>query len=223
MTHDLTLRAIEPVTHNVNRLTFDRPASFEFTPGQATDLALDKDGWRDEPRPFTFTSLPSEDHLEFVIKSYPSHDGVTEQIAGMQPGDRVRIGPAWGAIKDKGPGIFIAGGAGITPFIATLRARKARLGELSGCQLIFSNARERDIILREEWEAMPRLNTVFTVTDEKAEGLERDLIDGDFLDRHVRDWNCTFYVCGPEPMVEDIETILKDKRVPGDRIVVEAA
>ena len=97
-------------------------------------VALDKDGWRDEQRPFTFTGLPDADRLEFVIKSYPSHDGVTEQIADLKPGDSVLIEDPWGAIEDKGPGTFIAGGAGITPFIAILRARHAREGSLAGCQ-----------------------------------------------------------------------------------------
>ena len=29
-----------------------RPDGFDFTPGQAVDLALDRDGWREEKRPF---------------------------------------------------------------------------------------------------------------------------------------------------------------------------
>ncbi|MAQ86233.1 MAG: flavodoxin reductase [Maritimibacter sp.] len=223
MTHTLTLKAIEPVTHDVNHLVFDRPKGFEFTPGQATDFALDKDGWRDEQRPFTFTGLPDADRLEFVIKSYPSHDGVTEQIADLKPGDSVLIEDPWGAIEDKGPGTFIAGGAGITPFIAILRARHAREGSLAGCQLIFSNDEKRDIILREEWDAMPGLKTTYTVTGEDAEGLPHHKIDAEFLDSHVADWSGVFYVCGPDKMVEDIEAILKDKGVPEDRIVVEAA
>ncbi len=223
MTHTLTLREIAPVTHNVNHLVFDRPDGFDFQPGQATDFALDKDGWRDRQRPFTFTNLPDSDRLEFTIKSYPAHDGVTEQIAHLAPGDTVLIEDAWGAIEDKGPGTFIAGGAGITPFIAILRARRAREGSLAGCQLIFSNARERDIILREEWEGMPGLDTVFTLTDEQAEGLEHRRIDGDFLDEKVKEWNGMFYVCGPDAMVEDIGKILRGKGVPVERIVIEAA
>lgn len=223
MTHTLTLRAIEPVTHNVNHLIFDRPDGYEFKPGQATDFALDKEGWREEQRPFTFCNLPESDTLEFVIKSYPSHDGVTEQIAKLQRGDTVLIEDAWGAIEDKGPGVFIAGGAGITPFIAILRARHARDGHLNGCQLIFSNSEERDIILREEWEKMPGLEEIFTLTDEDAAGLPHEKIDGDFLDKKVKDWSGMFYVCGPDPMVEEIAGILKDKGVPEDRIVTEEA
>ncbi len=41
-----------------------------------------------------FTSLPDADHLEFTIKSYPDHDGVTEQIGQTRLGDRLVIGDA---------------------------------------------------------------------------------------------------------------------------------
>jgi len=56
-THTCRVLAIEPVTHNVNRIVADKPEGYTFTPGQATEVALDRDGWRDEKRPFTFTSL----------------------------------------------------------------------------------------------------------------------------------------------------------------------
>ena len=65
MTRTLTLRSITPVTHDTNRLAFDRPDDLDYTPGQAAHVALDQDGWRDEVRSFTMTSLPGEDQLEF--------------------------------------------------------------------------------------------------------------------------------------------------------------
>jgi ferredoxin-NADP reductase len=223
MTHRLTLREIDPVTHDVNRLVFDRPEGYDFTPGQATLMRLDRDGWRDEERPFTFTSLPGEDRLEFVIKSYPSHDGVTTRIAALQPGDQVLIGEPWGAIEDRGPGCFIAGGAGITPFIAILRARAEREGDLGGSMLIFSNKAERDIILRQEWLAMPGLNTILTVTDEDTEALPKRRVDDDFLDEVVTDWAQPFYLCGPPPMVEDLTRTLEARGVTGGQLVTEEA
>ena len=163
--HAITIRSIEPVTHDVRRYRCDKPEGYSFRPGQATEVRLDRDGWRDEERPFTFTSLPDDEHLEFTIKSYPDHDGVTEQLGLARAGDRLIIGDAWGAITDNGPGTFIAGGAGVTPFIAILRQRLAEQA-LDGCHLIFSNLTERDIIMRSEFEAMPGLRTTFLVTDQ---------------------------------------------------------
>jgi ferredoxin-NADP reductase len=222
MSHQLALKAIRPVTHNVNELTFARPAGFDFTPGQATDFALDRDGWRDEQRPFTFTSLPQAEHLQFTIKSYPSHNGVTEQIGKMQPGDGVIIGDPWGAIADKGPGTFIAGGAGLTPFLSILRARQASHGTLDGYRLIFSNSTARDIILRDELEAMPGLALDLVLSDEQVEGLHHGRIDADFLDAAGVDYGGIVYLCGPPPMEQAVAAVLKARGVTDERLVMEA-
>lgn len=221
MSYELTLQKIEPVTHDTHHLVFTRPAGFEFEPGQATDLTLLKDGWKDKARPFTFVNLPDSGTLEFVIKSYPEHDGVTEQIGKMAPGDKVSVTEPWGAIHDEGPGYFIAGGAGVTPFIAILRKRLEQRGNLEDCTLIFSNQTEADIILRDEFEAMTGLKTIFTVTDEKEAGVQTAMIDKTFLSRHVDPEFGHYYICGPEPMLNDISSALRELGVDEGRIVIE--
>jgi predicted ferric reductase len=106
---------------------------------------VNKPGWTNEKRPFTFTSLNSDDHLEFTIKSYTDHDGVTNQVAGLVAGDELILDEPWGAIAYKGAGYFIAGGAGITPFIAILR-QLHKENKLAGNKLFFSNKTAADII-----------------------------------------------------------------------------
>jgi ferredoxin-NADP reductase len=221
MTHRLTLQQITPVTHDTYQLIFDRPDGYRFDPGQATDLRLDRDGWRDEARPFTFTGYPDAPRLEFVIKSYPDHDGVTRQIGQMTLGDQVLIGDAWGAIEDRGPGTFIAGGAGITPFIAILRNRVRREGSLKSTTLIFANKRERDIILQREWDAMPGLSTIHVLEDDNVDGMNQGRIDAEFLDAHLSDFDGTFYLCGPPPMEDAVAEALAARGVTGDRLVRE--
>ena len=222
MTYTLTLKEKHPVTHDTYRLVFDRPEGFDFKPGQCTHWALDEDGWRDEDRAFTMTSQPEEqDRLEFVIKTYPDHDnGVTKQIPGMSPGDQVLADEPAGAITDHGPGYFIAGGAGITPYIPILR-RRAKDGTLDGCVLIFSNETERDIILREEWEQMDGLKAVFVLTDEKVADLHHGMIEAELLADHVTDTSKPCYICGPQEMVDDIRDALKDIGFADDKIITE--
>ena len=158
--------------------------------------------------------------LEFTIKSYPDHDGVTEQIGQLEVGDRFVIGDAWGAITDTGPGTFIAGGAGVTPFIAILR-RRAVDGNLDGCHLIFSNRTEDDIILRDELEAMHGLRTTFLVTEQPDSPLAADPLDKAALDRLVDDFDQQFYVCGPPPMVDDVSAALESLGASADGITFE--
>ncbi len=199
---------IEKVTPNVYQLKLEKPDGYSFTPGEATEMSINKDGWKDEKRPFTFTSLNEDSFLLFTIKSYPSHDGVTEQIAKLKVGDEMLVHDNWGAITYKGEGVFIAGGAGVTPFIAIFKNLQAE-GKLGSNKLIFSNKTAKDVILEDWWRSMLGTNFISTLTDEKADNHLHEKIDKAFLNRHIDDFSQKFYVCGPEQMVKDISEALE--------------
>jgi ferredoxin-NADP reductase len=220
MPTEVKILAIESVTHDVRRYTVEKPEGFTFEPGQATEVSLDLDDWREEKRPFTFTALAEWPDLEFTIKSYFDHDGVTARLGRLEPGASLLLRDVWGTITYKGPGTFIAGGAGVTPFIAILR-RLAKDGKLAGNRLIFSNKKEEDIILRDEFEAMQGLDRLFTLTEEKVPGLFNERIDADFLKRHVKDFSGRFYVCGPDQMVKDLRKILGELGAQTDSVTFE--
>ncbi len=115
----------------------------------------------------------------------------------------------WGTITYKGPGTFIAGGAGVTPFIAILRdlhhSRK-----MEGHTLIASYRTEADVILRDEFESFRGLSTIWTVTDDPQSSLLHQRIDAKFLEQHVGNWDQNFYLCGPDDMVKDLRGTLKE-------------
>jgi ferredoxin-NADP reductase len=219
MTHRVRILEAENVTHNVRRFRFEKPSGYEFEPGQATDVMIDRDGWREKKRPFTFTCLRDQDYLEFTIKIYSDHDGVTNQLGGMGAGDHLLIEDPWGTIQYKGKGTFIAGGAGITPFISILRDL-ADTGEIEGNRLFFANKTNKDIILRDTWENMPGLDHIF-VTDDGSGGFPSGRIDKDFLKKHVDDFSQHFYVCGPDKMVADLKATLKELGAEPDALVFE--
>jgi propane monooxygenase reductase subunit len=198
-----------PVTHNVRHYRLERPANYRFSPGQATEVSIDRDGWQDKKRPFTFTCLPDAETLEFTIKSYFDHIGVTNELWSLGAGDRLILRDVWGTIQYRGPGTFIAGGAGVTPFIAILRQLNAK-GGLAGNRLIVSNRTERDIILRDEFEAMDGLETLWTVTGDPKSRLLQERIDAGFLRAHIKDFEQNFYLCGPDAMVADLRTALEE-------------
>lgn len=53
-------------------------------------------------RPFTFTSLPDDNHLEMIIKIYSSHAGVTNEFLKLKPGDELLIHEVWEPFPMKG-------------------------------------------------------------------------------------------------------------------------
>lgn len=216
----------ESIAKNVNLYVLEKPAGFTFEPGQAINLSIDEEEWRDDKHPFTITSLPDNQRLELVIKSYPvaenpDHDGMTEHLGrDIDVGDRVIFGDAWGAIQYQGTGVFIAGGAGITPFISILRMLEQD-GRVDGNRLFASNRTADEVILQGEFTRMLGRNAVFTLTDEQHSDYEHGRIDREWLASRIDDFNQNFYVCGPPPMVDDISTTLRSLGASESSIVVE--
>jgi hypothetical protein len=220
MDHVIKIKAVEKVTHDVKRFTCEKPPGYTFNAGQATEVSINKPGWREEKRPFTFTSLKESPDLEFTIKIYSDHGAVTQQLDELTPGDSLIVRDVWGAIEYKGPGYFIAGGAGVTPFIAILRQLK-KDGRLAGNKLFFSNKTEKDIILKEEFSDMLNDNVVYTITDEKSRNYYNGYINEEFLIKNINDFQKHFYLCGPPKMIEALEGILEKLGASPESVVFE--
>jgi ferredoxin-NADP reductase len=211
---------IEEVTHNVRRFTVSKPDNYSFLPGQATEVSVNKESLKNEKRPFTFTGLNEWPTLEFTTKIYTDHHGVTEALGKVKEGDELIIRDVWGAINYKGPGVFIAGGAGVTPFIAIFR-QLHKDNKLEGNTLFFSNKTEKDIILKDEFSKMLGKNFYNTLTQEKSKKYDHRKIDKAFLRDHIKNFNQNFYVCGPDLFVKDITEFLQGLGVKADTIIFE--
>lgn len=218
--HIVKILSITEVTHDVKSFRLEKPAGYSFTPGQATEVSVNKPEWEEERRPFTFTSLTDETTLEFTIKRYADHNGVTNQIHQLVPGDELILRDVWGAIGYKGPGYFIAGGAGITPFLAILRQLK-KDGRASGNVLYFSNKTAFDVILEEELFGILGADAHFILTKTDTPGYEHGYINKAFLDLNIKDHHKHFYVCGPDKMISDVNGALEQMGVQPDAVVFE--
>ena len=214
------ITAIDNLTHNVKRFIVERPAGYGFIPGQATDVSINTPDWKDELRPFTFTGLNTWDHLEFTIKIYPDHHGVTEQLGKLKHGDELILHDVFGTIQYRGEGIFIAGGAGITPFIAIFRQLYEE-GQLGKNKLIFSNRKAEDIILSDQLTDWFGKNLINTLTREETARYDHSRINKNYLAKNIKDFSQYFYICGPDPMVEDIQRILIDLGADSNKIIRE--
>ena len=218
--HVVKIIKIENVTHNVKRFTLSKPDNYIFTPGQATDIVINLPEWKKERRPFTFTGLNDWDVLEFTIKIYDDHKGVTNKLGTLHAGDELILHDIWGAIKYKGEGVFIAGGAGVTPFIAIMRQLFID-NKTGNNKLIFSNKTTQDIILKEEFTKMLGDNFINTITEEETEKFDHHVIDEEYLKEKIKNLDQYFYICGPDPMIESIKNTLLKIGVKEDKIVIE--
>ena len=220
MSYTVKITEIYSLTHDVKKFKTEKPQEYKFKPGQATEVAINKEGWRDEKRPFTFTSLPEDDYLEFVIKSYRDHEGVTKHIEDLVEGDELIIDDSWGAIEFKGKGVFIAGGAGITPFISIIKNLKAS-GELGDNKLIFANKTGKDVIMESYFHEILGENFISILDREKLDGHAHGRVNMEFLKEKLDDFSQKFYVCGPPKMVEGVSEILEKLGADPDGITFE--
>lgn len=218
--HILKINSIEKVTRDVLKIRFEKPDDFSFSPGQAADVAINQPDWKDAIRPFTFTSLPADNFLEFHIKTYPEKKGVTNHLLSLKAGDELILGEVFGTINYRGEGTFIAGGAGITPFLAILRNLWAE-DKLGSNKLLYANKTAADIVEKEEFESMLGNNFVNILSDEKADSYAHGFITEEFLKANISDFNKYIYLCGPDPMMDALDKQLKNLNVDESLIVKE--
>ena len=210
------------ITHDVLQIDTDKPAGFRFSPGQAAEISINKEGWKEQKRPFSFTSVPKDCYLQFMVKTYPLLKGVTNELLNLKSKDELIVHDIFGSIGYKGEGYFIAGGAGITPFVSILRDLRAKK-ELGNNRLIFANKKRDDILIREEFKHMLGKNFVNILSEETNDEYPNGFITKNFLLSNVTDFTKYFYVCGPPHMVLAVKRILMEFKIDDEHLVIETA
>jgi hypothetical protein len=71
-------------------------------------VAINRPGWQDRKRPFTFTGLPEDEYMGLTVKVCPEHKGVTSELHHTGLGDELILHDVFGAIQYRGAGLFIA-------------------------------------------------------------------------------------------------------------------
>ena len=218
MLKSVEIKSIEYLTHNVIRVKLEKPEGINYLPGQAVNISISKPGWENNVRSLTLTSLPQEDFLEFVVKIVHTRKGTLSQLITADPGDKIFIHEIFGGIHYKGEGIFIAGGSGIAPFIALLKDLE-RKNAVGNNKLIFANKTKKDIILEEGFRELLGHNFVNILSDEKLSDYEHGFITADLIKKHIQDNLKYYYLCGPIPMLDAVESNLLDLGVDKKHIV----
>ena len=208
------------ITHDVKRFVVERPDGYQFIPGQATELTVNTPEWKDKTGPFTFTGLRDWNYLEFMIKIYTDHKGLTELLGRTNENAELIISEPFGTIEYKEPGVFLAAGAGITPFIAIFRDLYKKK-KLKGNRLIYSNKTSEDVIAGKELKKMFDDDFVNVYTREHTIGFLGRRIDRAFLIEHVSDFGQHFYVCGTDDFVKEIVGHLTSLGAAADTIIFE--
>jgi predicted ferric reductase len=167
-----------------------------------------------EYHPYTISAVGEEGRLNLGIKALGD---CTRQLQSIRPGAAVRVQGPFGDFFAGGsrPSLWLAGGIGITPFIAALRK-----GPLSDpVHLIY---------LHREGESAPYAQELSTLASQQPL-LQLQMLDtGDDLPdlsqllpatSELRGLDC--YLCGPSAMVDAAVQLLRQRGVGEPRIHFE--
>ncbi len=217
MNYPVKLLKKEKRTHDVFGLTLERPTDYTFSMGQFVDFTLDRPGMPSEKAPLSFTGLNSDPELHLALKTHMERNDITSHINWLQEGDVVHISEPKDEVIYRGPGVFIAGGTGITPFMAIFRQLQQD-GNLNGSMLLFANKRGGDICFEGELHHMFGNKVISILALEDRPGNVAGEIDAAFMRNHVTDLDQPFYVCGPEPFVNSVRDVLAELGVEKSRV-----
>lgn len=211
---DLVVQQRVQVTHDVVTLVL-RPvdgATVRFVPGQYLTLVVDVAG-RPVERCYTISSPPTRPHLlTITVKRVPGGEVSTWLHDEVVPGDRVRARGPLGAftVADHPAAryLLLSAGSGVTPTLSTLRTL-ADLAEQVDVVVVHSGRSERDLVCREEVEALAATH----------EGLRvhwlREDLDGRLSAQRLLSWVPDLHdrevlTCGPLGYMEAVRGMLAD-------------
>jgi ferredoxin-NADP reductase len=204
-------------TPRVRTLVLGVPGWPGHVAGQHVDVRLTAEDGYQAQRSYSIASAPSADERLALTVERLDDGEVSPYLAGeLHAGDKLELrGPIGGYFvwdpAAGGPLLLVAGGSGVCPLMAMLRARQDA-GSHEPARLLYSSRSLEDVIYRAELDRLAGLQdglaVMHTLTRAQPPGWTglRGRIDPAMLTSVA--WPPTdhplIFVCGPTPLVESV-------------------
>ena len=224
--HETRLVRRETVAEGTMAFYFSKPSQFRYQAGQSVLVKLSNPPETDnegDARTFTIASAPHEPELMVATRM---RDTAFKRVLKTAPmGTAVTIdGPNGEMVLHDDPAraaVFLAGGIGITPFLAMAR-HAANEGLPHRLYLFYSNRRPEDAAFLPELQRMEQLNPNYRLIATMAEPEksaqrwpgETGFIRPEMLERHLSDTTTPiYYFAGPPAMTMAMQKMLEDSGI----------
>ena len=217
-------------TASATTLVFQAPGWPGHLAGQHVDVRLTAEDGYSTQRSYSIASAADGERLELTVQRVPDGEVSPYLVEELAVGDQVELrGPVGGWFvwrpEQTEPVLLIAGGSGVVPVMAMIRARRAAANR-APFRLIYSVRTPEDrMYLSELRRADPGLDTTFLYTRRAPDGWSRPPARLDVRDLVAAGWppdfEPTVYVCGPTGFVEHAADLLVDLGHSADRIRTE--
>ena len=174
--------------------------------------------------------LPPDGFVAFTIKNLGDWSG--KEVPALGAGRRVWLDGPYGVFtmdRHQAMGyVLIAGGVGITPLYSMLQTMAER-GDMRPVILFYGAGDPESLIFREQLlalESSGQLNLKFVpVIDKARQGWEGEtgFIDAPLMKKYLPGQYKRFMylICGPKPLMDAMEEVLPELRVPPQNIITE--
>jgi ferredoxin-NADP reductase len=212
-------------TPHAKTLVLDVPGWPGHAAGQHVDVRLTSEDGYQAQRSYSIASEPTRSTLSITIERLDDGEVSPYLTDALGVGDRIELrGPIGGYFVWEptlaGPLFLVAGGSGIVPLMAMLRARASAAPALRAAApatLLYSSRGWDDVIYREELARLadePDVRVIHTLTRTRPPGWTgfTRRIDADMLTEVAPDPSTHphIYICGPTALVESVAQILVD-------------
>jgi ferredoxin-NADP reductase/Na+-translocating ferredoxin:NAD+ oxidoreductase RnfD subunit len=225
----LKLLGTDLLARDTYQFTFATPAGVRFTAGQYLEWMLPhaKSDSRGMRRYFTIASAPSETNLRIGVKITEGGSSFKQQLKTMLPGDTMYAAARGGDfilpsnLSEKL--VFIAGGIGVTPFRSMIQ-HIVDTAEQRDAALLYACRTAADIAYKPLFTAAAGhgVHTTYVLSEDpvvQGPDIEHGMIDAAMLTKRVPDFKeRTFYLSGPDAMVQAYKRLLESMGVTKSRI-----
>lgn len=188
-----------------------------FVAGQFAYVSFASHPDGDEAHPFSMARQPRTKELRFVIKNLGDYTASVNQI---KTGTKAWIEGPHGAFNfrtaRKYRQVWVAGGIGVTPFLAMAEALPKRKYDVDFYYCVVT---AKEACYEAEFAAIAKRNPAFKLKTFCQD--KQGFIDADKLTKGVDVQATEFYICGPPPMMHALHKGLLAKGVPNKRIHFE--
>ena len=202
--------------------------------GQHIDVRLTAPDGYAAQRSYSIASAPGSPHIELLIERLEEGEVSPYFHEVAQAGDVIEMrGPIGGHFiwrpADGGPVLLVAGGSGIAPLMAMVRAWEASAAE-TAIKLVYSARTWEELAFRDELLALEAAKPNFSLTFSTTRGAPQRVTDFDRrLDRDLwsdilADWGTTprhTYICGSNAFVDAMAASLIEAGSARDGIRTE--
>jgi toluene monooxygenase electron transfer component len=218
-----TLVRTRDLTHDMREFTFATADAPGFRPGQYALFYLPG---LDAPRTYSLSNIDDgSGEWQFIVRRVPGGVGTVTLFDEVAIGTGITLDGPYGMafLREESPRdiVCVAGGSGLAPILSVVRGAVRTPGRDGRRIHVFYGARTpRDAYGRDELVALPGFGDTLTYEIAVSEPDASWTGPTGFVHERARAfigerWNdYDYYFAGPPPMVEAVQRMLIEKRVP---------